>query len=165
MPVLQISTVRRTLDYLVNRATLRYNIPLGGGDNRQASTFVMNNTNSQFTTKQIAPVTIDAIGRYEDLGSLGVAGFVADWVESVAAVALAYFGSHLCTFTVTFGWAHVLELYPGRQALVTDDRILHPRTGERGVTDLPCWCVASAWDPETGIGEATMIFHPRNVTA
>jgi hypothetical protein len=48
--------------------------------------------------------------------------------------------------------------------LVTDEYIMHPVTGVRGVTDLPAWCVATSFDFSTGVGRCVLLFAPDNVT-
>jgi hypothetical protein len=162
-PVTQISRVARTTDFLVNRMKLRYNLPLGSHSGAQPSSIVINNTASQTDLKIIAPVSVDAIGLYDGVEIIGTPGMVTAWEEDFAALALAYFGQHLCIFTITYGLNLMAELYPGRQALVSCASIFHPRTGTRGVTDLPCWCIATRFDFDTDVGEADMIFNPWTV--
>jgi hypothetical protein len=151
----------RTTDYLVNRIRLQYNLPLGGDG--KPDTIVVNNTASQTDLETIAPVAVDARGMFQGIDGIGDSGVVDAWVEDVAAPALAYFGRPLVEVHRTFTLALFLELYPGRRVLLSDDVIMHPRTGERGITDVPAWVVSRGFPFDEGSGSVTLLFSPRNV--
>jgi hypothetical protein len=154
-PVYERSTVRRTMDYLINRVTLRHSFNHATG---QWKSITVNGSDSQFDFGISKGVTVDGIGAHEAL--VGLAGVVDTWVSQVASTALAYFGRPLAIVERSFDVSLLGSLYPGCKVTIDDDGITDPVTGEAGVTGLRAWVLSVAFDLRSGVGRVACAFSP-----
>lgn len=158
--VVERTTCDRNPDGIINRATLKYNADLGGKFLKQA---VVNAVASQSDTKQPRGISLDAWGIYEDFGLLP-GGSVSTWATNVVATSLAYFSRPLGIAERSFDFSLATQLTPGTRCTLTDDYLVDPTTGTRGVSGLLCWVVSTSFDWATGVGKVRVVFQPENAT-
>lgn len=102
------------------------------------------------------PVTLETIGVYD--GLLGPGGGLDEAMTTVSQV-LGYFSRPSCE--VTRSYAHpVMGLSAGDTVDLTDERVIDPTTGVRGVSGWPCWVSETKWNLAEGRGECTLVFLP-----
>lgn len=141
---------RSTVDYvpnaLINRMTLEY--AFGADKNPQKTiTVVADASISDF--QQQRSIRIKAPGLIDG----------AQWIDTVAAPALAYFSRPMAVISRSIDHS-LLHLTPGEAVSITDNGIIDPVTGTRGVTNFPAWVLSVDFDWGTAIGKITCAFLP-----
>jgi hypothetical protein len=140
----------RSVSGVVNRVILKYKRKLDGSF---ADTITVNNLASQSDFGLTSGGTIEAPGVYR-------AEDVAAWTERVSSTVLAYFGRPVATVERTYDFSLETRFVPGDLATLTAQRVIDPRTGTRGVTEMPCWVLAKSFNWTTGVGRVTLAFSP-----
>ena len=137
---------------MINRVTLRYQRMIGGDFKRQET---INSLASQSAYIQVKAVKIDAWGIYEDLNGLP-SGTISAWHQGMVAGALSYLSRPLTIVERSYDFQLETQFSPGDRAGITDNSIVNPTTGARGVTSMPCWVLAKSFDWRTGVGKVKL---------
>jgi hypothetical protein len=141
---------------IINRVTLKYHRLLDG---KPARTITVNARASQTDFGQTKSADVDAFGIYDESGLIGATD-PKGWARDVAAVQLAYFSRPTAYVERSFDYQAGTRLYPGARVSITDNRIVSPVTGTRGVSGLLAWCVEYSMDWRTGVGRGRFAFSP-----
>jgi hypothetical protein len=155
-PVIQAGSVERNPEGIINQMKLRFNRTLDGKWNRNVT---VNARSSQTDYGQVRTNTADAYGFYEMAGAPQSSGVVA-WQKDTAAVALAYFSRPMAAFHRTVDYQTATRLSPGSRVSISDNRIIDPTTGTRGVSSLMGWCTKITTDWRNATGEGEFVFCP-----
>lgn len=142
---------------IINRMTLKYNALLDG---TFLNTITINATASQADYSQVMGASIDGYGIYEN-PFLQIGGAVAVWQRQMAATALAYFSRPIAVASRSFDFSLVTRLFPGTQVTITDNSMINPQTGTRGVSGLLGWVQSTIFDWSTGVGSVKVVFSPQ----
>lgn len=137
---------------IVNRCSLEYNETLSGEYRRKA---VANSLPSQSRYRKIKPINLKTPGIYDDL----FPGVVDAWAEDVASSALANWSRPMSFIERTFDVRFFARLYPGAKGTITDNGIVNPRTGTRGITNRPVVVYRREFDWTTGVGKVLLAMH------
>ena len=149
------TTSSRSIENLFNQVKLEYQADTDGRFKRHLT---INNLASQADFDTVKSVTVKALGIYEDLWFLP-GNALGSWVQ-LALNITAYFGRPLALLERTFNASLVTKLIPGERVTITDDYVVDPKTGTRGITSLPCWVLSASFDWSTGIGVVKLLFLP-----
>jgi hypothetical protein len=135
---------------ILNRVTMKY---ARGLDGKYRVEEQVNNQASQSDFGGTRGVSFEAPGVYRERD-------VAVWRDTVQATALAYFGRPLAQVERTYDFSLETQFTPGDLVTLTDNRVIDPRTGTRGVTEMPCWVLSKSFNWTTGVGRVTLAFSP-----
>ena len=145
---------RRSSDAIINVCKLRWNRTIDGKWLDEATVKAASSISDLGERK---PVTLEATGVYE--GLLGSEGGGLDEAWDTIAQALGYFSRPIAE--VTRSYAHpLMGMAAGDTVNLTDERVIDPTTGVRGVSGWPCWVSETKWDLAQGAGECTLVFLP-----
>lgn len=157
------TTCDRNPESIINRLTLKYHFDLGGSPQRNIEVV---GVDSQSEYSETRSVVIPGIGIYDSLTGQdeSLSGGASSWERNVAATALAYFGKPLSVIERSYDFSLAAELYPGAKLALTDNTVVNPLTGSRGVNGLLCWVVSTSFNWLTGVGKFRAVFSPSNAT-
>lgn len=159
--VTERTTCDRNPDGIINRVTLRYGLDLNGTFQR---TLTVNAVSAQSDNAgQVKSISIDANGIYEDFALLP-GGSTLTWEQNVAATALSYFSKAIAVAERSYDFSLATQLYPGARVSITDNYLVDPTTGTRGVASLLGWVVSTSFDWSTGVGRVRVVFSPTRAT-
>jgi len=161
------STMQYSLDGMVNRVRLKH--------------YTLDDGRSKSFFQQVAMIaqgTIPHLSRPDNSYSFDLAPSITDfgqkkaieidgagildpdgWREHTAATAFAFFGRPLAYIERTYD-PTVWHLTVGDIVRLTDDRLLDPADGARGISGLGCFVLSTKIDPRTGIGRCRLAFIP-----
>lgn len=144
--------VRYSPDNVINRVELQYD---RGIDGRLKRKLAVEDTSSLTDYNQRRTVTVKGItvGRSD----------ANRWIDSVASVALSMFSRPQALLERSCTYEH-LGAVPGETATLTDNYVIDPATGERGITSQPCWILGVSHDLATLQGSVQLVA-PLNVDA
>ncbi len=149
-------TIEYSADGVINSLTLKYgqseNVPLAVGANGErvrATTINVIDVASVSDFGQRKAAEINAPGLLDP----------DSWVNYTAAPALAYFSREVAIVERTFN-ANVVHMVPGDIVKITDNYLVDPRTGTRGVSGLAGIVIAVGFNWETGVGRCRIAFLP-----
>lgn len=144
---------KRSNDSVVNVCKIKVNRTIDG---RHLDEVTVKAAASISDIGERKPVTLETIGVYD--GLLGPGGGLDESIATVSQI-LGYFSRPACE--VTRSYAHtVMGIAAGDTVDLTDERVIDPTTGERGVSNWPCWVSETRWDLARGAGECALIFLP-----
>ncbi len=130
---------------IINRVTLEYGDQING-EKRHVTVEDMASV-SEFGQRK--SITVKAPGILEK-----------DAFEKyVISPALAYFSRPSAGIRRTYDYS-LIDMAPGDMVALTDDHLMGPSTGTRGVSGLACWVRATDWDWERMQGIADLVFMP-----
>lgn len=119
-------------------------------------------------TRSITVESTASISEHEQVKSLEIegSGIISPepWVEYVASPALAYFSRPSGTLTRTIN-PQLFHLVPGTVCKITDNTLVDPRTGTRGVAGLACFVDSVEIDFQKGYGNVSLLFMPTNAAS
>lgn len=141
---------------ILNRLTLKYNQDLSGAFK---GTITVNATTSQTDYEQISSAVIDGYGIYTDNSLLSDSSLVS-WQKNTVASALAEFSKPIAIATRSYDFSLVTKLFPGKRVSLTDNSLVDPTTGSRGVSGILGWCLSTNFDWMTGVGRCEIVFQP-----
>lgn len=144
------STISYSAEGMVNRITLKWQDSRTG----EWDTQTIEDVRSISDFGQRRSVVIEAKGVRKP----------KHWATYTAAPALAYFARPLGIITRTFN-AKLVHLVPGDIVKLTDNALVDPREGTRGVAGLACWVAATEFDWSTGKGRMTLVFLPEHAAS
>lgn len=151
--VVEATQTGRSLDGVINRATLRYQ-RVGEKWLREIT---VNNVASQGDHEQKKAIVVDGYGVYEGPGGISGA-HVNAWQSHVAATSLALFSRPLAYVDRTYDMSLATRCVPGARFVLTDERVVNPSTGTRGVSGIQGWVISSSFDWRTGVGRMRGVF-------
>ena len=137
--------VEYSTDGLVNRATLEYQRGQAG------------KLENEFTVEDVVSIGDFGASKGATIKGRGLHDY-SRWVSDVAAPSLAYFSRPLAHLSRTYDFS-LIDMAPADPVLVTDDYVVDPRAGTRGISLLPMWLVRTSFDWRTGIGTAECVFN------
>jgi len=149
----KLTRYKRSSDAIINVCKLKYNRTMGGQYLTEGTVRAGASISDLGERK---PVTIEASGVYE--GLLGQGGGLDEAIETMST-ALAYFSRPICEVTRSYSHA-LMGMAAGDTVNLTDERVVDPTTGTRGVTLWPCWVSETRWNHHEGKGECTLVFLP-----
>jgi hypothetical protein len=119
------------------------------GDRAIAKTIIVESAASVSDYRRRKTMEVECIGLQDP----------KSWADYVAAPAIAYFSRPAAKIKRTFNYK-VLHLAPGDICKITDNRIVDPTTGLRGVAGLACWVSSVEYDWDSGVGTVELVFVP-----
>jgi len=137
--------VQHAPEGVINKATFEYDWDFATNKARHTIELVL-----------LASQTDNGVGSIKHSGR----GFRTEgaWNDCVVG-ALSNFQRPPAVLSRTYNYS-LIDLEPTCLVLVTDDYMLDPVTGTRGVTDLPAWVVSTTFDLRTGVGRVDAVFTP-----
>lgn len=148
--------VMRGLDGVINRVVIHFNRDNSGNF---ASDYTINNVSSQTDTGSVRTLEINALGIYDSLW--GAAGSnLADYTSKLAGISSAYFARPAAQLARSYDASLLCSLYPGDRVAITDNNVVDPTTGTRGLTRRAAWVMSTRFDFATGIGDVVLVFTP-----
>lgn len=142
--------VVRNASGIINRAVLKYARDLGGTYKKTIEANALASKSDFDATKTI---TINAIGVYSDT-------YAAEWSQRFASTVLAYFSRPVAVIERSYNFSLETQFAAGDLVTISDNSVIDPATGSRGVTTMACWVLSKSFDWTTGIGSVRLAFLP-----
>lgn len=143
------AAIEYSTEGMINRITIEY----GERD------FLRTRPNS-FTVENTASITDHGVKKSMKLKANGILD-PQEWRDYVVQPAVAHLGRPVAKISRTIN--HTLaHLVPGDICKLTDNTIIDPKTGTRGVSGLACWVQEISFDWQTGRGEVVLVFVPEH---
>lgn len=143
-----ISTIEYSTSGLINRVTLE----------NDASEAFRDATSSKITVQSVGTISEYGQQKSVKIKSKGLIDTSA-FVDYVATPALAYFSRPLALLSRTINYTKI-HLVPGDIIKVTDDRVVNPHSGSRGLSGLAAWVRKVGFNWATGVGHTELAFLP-----
>jgi hypothetical protein len=143
--------VVRNASGIVNRAVLKFSKELSG--DTFTKTIQANALASQGDFAATKTITIKALGIYSDT-------VAEEWSQRFASTVLAYFSRPVAVIERSYDFSLETQFAAGDLVTITDNSVIDPSTGLRGVTELPCWVLSKSFDWVTGVGNVRLAFLP-----
>jgi len=155
-PVTEVTRVLHGSDMIINRMTLKYDRDLKGQSQNEVT---INATASQTDHDKIQSRILD-IGGIHETADVTAPSNAKSWARDVAATVISYLSRPLAAAERSYDYAVATRLYPGTRVSISDNRVVYPVTGTRGVSGLLGWVTDTSMDWRNGTGRCKIAFQP-----
>lgn len=150
------SIVERSPDGIINTVTLNFHHQVTGDF---LHTHVVSDDSSISDFGQRKAATIDGYGIYNYFLNEAYPNTADSWASKTAASALAHFSRPPCYVSRTYDFS-LVGMAPGDTVSITDQSVVNPATGTRGISAMAAWVLSTSFDWNTGVGTCRVVLMP-----
>jgi hypothetical protein len=143
-------------DEIINVATMNYHYRADGKFRDQIT---VQDDSSITLFGQRRSVEIDAYGIYNSFIRWTNSNIAEIWRQRIAPGMMAHFTRPLAIISRTYDFS-LANMAPGDVVEVTDQAIVNPLTGTRGITEMRGWVLSTDFDFSTGVGKCQIVLLP-----